>query len=61
MGSEIPLEEIVEKCRVSMMYIVLYTVKSVFKTTLKNTDNLGIKDSYFIPYAYSVHRNGPEK
>ncbi len=28
---------------------------------LRNRDNLGIKDSYSSPYAYLVHRDGPEK
>ena len=37
------------------------TVKPVFKTSSEIRDNLGIKDGYFSPYAYSVQRNGPEK
>ncbi len=28
---------------------------------LGNRDNLGIKDNYSSPQAYSVHRDGPEK
>ncbi len=42
------------------------TIVTVYSETylwdhLRNRDTLGIKDSYISPYAYSVHRNGPEK